>query len=213
MLQETLIRTGGMRLFWKRKEIIHNVNKGSCMAVVLSLAILLGGCGSGTTVDLDTEGSEGLEVTEATELEAVEQTEATELEAVTITEATETEEAVETETAETESEEAEAASESEEEEAAAYTYTELSRTMYAKKSVNVRDLPSTDGSKLGSLSSGQAVTVTGQCNETGWYRISYNGGTGYCSNNYLTSTKPGSSSGSSGSGSSNSGSSGSSGIR
>ena len=71
-----------------------------------------------------------------------------------------------------------------------YTYTELSATMYAKSAVNVRDLPSTDGNKLGGLSSGQAVTVTGKCNETGWYRIDYNGSVAYVSNSYLVDNKP-----------------------
>lgn len=71
-----------------------------------------------------------------------------------------------------------------------YTYTDLNKTMYATSAVNVRDLPSTDGSKVGSLSKGQAVTVTGQCNETKWYRITLNGSVAYVSNNYLTDTKP-----------------------
>lgn len=67
----------------------------------------------------------------------------------------------------------------------AYTYSEVSKTMYAKSTVNVRSLPSTSGSKLGSLSKNQEVAVTGQCNETGWYRISYNSGEGFVSNKYL----------------------------
>ena len=67
-----------------------------------------------------------------------------------------------------------------------YTYSEVSKTMYAKSTVNVRSLPSTSGNKLGSLSRNQEVAVTGQCNETGWYRISYNGGEGFVSNKYLT---------------------------
>ena len=71
-----------------------------------------------------------------------------------------------------------------------YTYTDMNKTMYAKSSVNVRDLPSTDGNKLGGLSSGQAVTVTGKCNETGWYRIDYNGSVAYVSNSYLVDNKP-----------------------
>ena len=71
-----------------------------------------------------------------------------------------------------------------------YTYTELSATMYAKSAVNVRDLPSTDGNKLGGLSSGQAVTVTGKCNETDWYRIDYNGSVAYVNNSYLDDNKP-----------------------
>ena len=62
--------------------------------------------------------------------------------------------------------------------------------MYAKSSVNVRDLPSSDGEKLGKLSEGAEVKVTGQCNETKWYRIEYDGKVGYVSNKYLTTEKP-----------------------
>ena len=70
-----------------------------------------------------------------------------------------------------------------------YTYTDMNATMYAKSSVNVRSLPSADGERLGSLSTNQEVTVTGQCNETGWYRIEFNGSVAYVSNNYLSDTK------------------------
>lgn len=76
-----------------------------------------------------------------------------------------------------------------EEPASPYSYTELSQTMYAQSTVNVRDLPEQTGAKLGSLSTNQEVTVIGQCNETGWYRISYNGGEGFVSNSYLGSEK------------------------
>ena len=67
----------------------------------------------------------------------------------------------------------------------AYTYTDMSKTMYAKSAVNVRSLPSTGGTRLGSLSKNQEVAITGQCNENGWYRKSYNGGDGFVSNKYL----------------------------
>lgn len=76
-----------------------------------------------------------------------------------------------------------------EEQSSPYSYTELSQTMYAQSTVNVRDLPEQTGAKLGSLSTNQEVTVTGQCNETGWYRISYNGGGGFVSNSYLGTEK------------------------
>ena len=82
------------------------------------------------------------------------------------------------------------ASETEEPTETQYTYKALNKTMYVTDGVNVRDLPSSDGKKLGSLSEGDAVTVTGQCNETKWYRIAYNNQTGYVSNKYLTDTKP-----------------------
>ena len=67
-----------------------------------------------------------------------------------------------------------------------YTYTDMNATMYATQTVNVRDLPGTDGSKVGSLSTNQEVAVTGQCNETGWYRFDYNGQTAFVSNKYLS---------------------------
>ena len=70
-----------------------------------------------------------------------------------------------------------------------YTYTDMSATMYAQSSVNVRDLPSADGEKLGALSTNQEVAVSGQCNETGWYRFEYDGQTAYVSNNYLSDSK------------------------
>lgn len=70
-----------------------------------------------------------------------------------------------------------------------YSYADVNQTMYAQSTVNVRSLPEQSGEKLGSLSTNQEVTVTGQCNETGWYRISYNGGEGFVSNSYLGSEK------------------------
>ena len=70
-----------------------------------------------------------------------------------------------------------------------YTYTDMSATMYAQSNVNVRDLPTTDGEKLGALSTNQEVAVSGQCIETGWYRFEYDGQTAYVSNNYLSDSK------------------------
>lgn len=71
-----------------------------------------------------------------------------------------------------------------------YTYTDFDKTMYAKQTVNVRDLPATEGNKLGGLSSAQEVKVLGQCNETSWYKIEYNDSVGFVSNNYLVDEKP-----------------------
>ena len=71
-----------------------------------------------------------------------------------------------------------------------YTYSEVSQTMYAKSAVNVRDLPSTDGKKIGSLKASQEITVTGKCDQTGWYRFDLNGTTGYVSDKYIVSEKP-----------------------
>ena len=69
-----------------------------------------------------------------------------------------------------------------------YTYTDMSATMYATQTVNVRNLPSTDGEKVGSLSTNQEVAITGQAS-TGWYRIQYNGSEAYVSNKYLSDEK------------------------
>lgn len=70
-----------------------------------------------------------------------------------------------------------------------YTFNDMSATKYAKTTVNVRNLPNTDGERLGSLSLNQEVTVTGQCNETGWYRIEFSGDTAYVSDSYLVDSK------------------------
>ena len=71
-----------------------------------------------------------------------------------------------------------------------YTYSELNQTMYAKSAVNVRDLPSTDGKKIGSLKASQEIVVTGKCDQTGWYRFDWNNTTGYVSDKYIVSEKP-----------------------
>lgn len=83
-----------------------------------------------------------------------------------------------------------AESNAEEQMAPEYSYTEMSVVMYVVKAVNVRDMPSVDGQKIGALKAAQEVTVTGQCKETSWYRIDYNGQVGYVSNNYIAAEKP-----------------------
>ena len=135
--------------------------------MVLSAALLAGavtGCGSKETADV--AGTETVAVTETEE--------ATEM--VEVTEETETELPEETEVIE------------ETEEAPAFTVTEMSALKYATQTVNVRKGPSADHEKLGSLTAGQKVTVTGQA-DTGWYRIDYNGMEGYVSDKYLSDQK------------------------
>lgn len=70
-----------------------------------------------------------------------------------------------------------------------YTYTEMNATMYATQTVNVRNLPNTDGEKIGSLSTNQEITVLGQCNETSWYQFELDGQTAFVSNSYLSTEK------------------------
>lgn len=54
----------------------------------------------------------------------------------------------------------------------------------------VRSLPSSlDGDPIGVLSTNQEVTVTGQCNETGWYRIEFDGTTAYVNDKFLSEIK------------------------
>lgn len=53
--------------------------------------------------------------------------------------------------------------------------------------VNVRSAASTNASRLGSLNKGDVVAVTGIDN--GWYKISFNGKTGYVRSDYMTITK------------------------
>jgi len=72
-----------------------------------------------------------------------------------------------------------------------YTFNEMATTMWATTNVNVRDLPSTDGKKLGALSKNEKVIVSGKCNETGWYRISSDDfPVAYVSGKYLTTEEP-----------------------
>lgn len=158
------------------------------MFLVAAMLATLTACGSTSTeINNEVENTENSEsVVESTEAEITEAEEPKEEEFIESTEI-ETVESEDTETVEVESIEAD--SESEEPAALTYTYTDLSATMYAQSSVNVRDLPSTDGAKLGSLSLNQEVAVTGQCNETSWFRIEYSGGTGYVSNKYLDDNK------------------------
>ena len=104
---------------------------------------------------------------------------------------TETETALETEETESAEETSEESEETVTEETfsqdiADYTFTDMDKTMYAKGTIKLRNLPSTAGDKLDKLSENQEVTVTGQCNETGWYRVAYNDSEGYVSDKSLS---------------------------
>ena len=72
---------------------------------------------------------------------------------------------------------------------AIYTYTDMSATMYAQQTVNVRDLPDTSGNKLGSLSTNDEIKISGKCNETGWYMFEYNDSVAFVSNKYIGENK------------------------
>lgn len=159
------------------------------LMTVLSLAVFtLCGCGSKAastepTETIETGSTEIAEQASQEEVDTIEQEEVKE-EPEQTTEPTE--EPTPTETPE---QTVEPTQETEPAETSAYTYTDLSVTMYAQQTVNVRTQPSTDGEKVGSLKTNDEVSVTGQCNETGWYRIAYGDGEAYVSNKYLGDSK------------------------
>ena len=72
------------------------------------------------------------------------------------------------------------------EQTAAYKVTEMAATMYVKNTVNLRQGPGTEYAKVGNLTKGQKVTVTGQA-DNGWYQLDSGA---FVSNNYLTDTAP-----------------------
>lgn len=166
----------------------HRTHKlaAKAVAAILCAALMLTACGGKETTSNETASTETTSAT-ATEATSVESTEMTTTEA-----------AVEPTEAPTETP-AESPAPAVEPTAASvepttvstgYTYSELNQTMYAKSAVNVRDLPSTDGKKIGSLKASQEITVTGKCDQTGWYRFDLNGTTGYVSDKYIVSEKP-----------------------
>lgn len=171
----------------------HRTHKlaAKTVAAILCAALMLTACGSKETTSNETA---------STETTSVESTEMTTTEATVAEPAVEpTEAPVESETAPTETAPAESPAPAVEPTAApvepttvstGYTYSELNQTMYAKSAVNVRDLPSTDGKKIGSLKASQEIVVTGKCDQTGWYRFELNNTTGYVSDKYIVSKKP-----------------------
>jgi len=65
-----------------------------------------------------------------------------------------------------------------------FTVEEHSAILFVKKAVNVRKGPSTDYEKIGGLSKGEQIQVTGIA-DTGWYQIQYNGEEAYVASSYL----------------------------
>lgn len=163
------------------------------VAAILCAALMLTACGSKETTSNETASTETTSAT-ATETTSVESTETTVAEPTAEPAETPTEsEAAPTETpAESPAPAVEPTAAPVEPTAVStgYTYSELNQTMYAKSAVNVRDLPSTDGKKIGSLKASQEIVVTGKCDQTGWYRFELNNTTGYVSDKYIVSEKP-----------------------
>lgn len=174
-----------MKKYKNRKDAVKTV------VAILCAALMLTACGSKETTSNETAS------TETTSVESAEMTTTEETVAEPTAEPAET--PTESEAAPTETAPAESPAPAVEPTAApvestavstGYTYSELNQTMYAKSAVNVRDLPSTDGKKIGSLKASQEITVTGKCDQTGWYRFDWNNTTGYVSDRYIVSEKP-----------------------
>ncbi len=64
-----------------------------------------------------------------------------------------------------------------------------SGTMYATTPVNIRSNPSSEGTILGILDTGESILVNGYTN-TNWIRVTYKGNTGYITRDYLTWDQP-----------------------
>lgn len=173
-----------MKKYKNRKDAVKTV------VAILCAALMLTACGSKETTSNETASTETISV-ESTEMAT---TEAAVAEPVTEPTVEPTEAPMESKAAPAESPAPAVEPTTAPVESTAvstgYTYSELSQTMYAKSAVNVRDLPSTDGKKIGSLKANQEITVTGKCDQTGWYRFELNNTTGYVSDKYIVSEKP-----------------------
>lgn len=160
----------------------HRTHKPTAKAVaaILCAALMLTACGSKETTNTETTSVTATEAAVAEPTAEPTETPTESETAPTETPAESPAPAVESTTAPVESTAV----------STGYTYSELNQTMYAKSAVNVRDLPSTDGKKIGSLKASQKITVTGKCDQTGWYRFELNNTTGYVSDKYIVSEKP-----------------------
>ncbi|MDD6615422.1 MAG: SH3 domain-containing protein [Lachnospiraceae bacterium] len=61
-------------------------------------------------------------------------------------------------------------------------------TLYASDNVNIRLEPSTEADILGSLSTGDQISVVGETSQ--WFKVNINGNVGYISKQFLISTPP-----------------------
>ena len=160
------------------------------MTTLLLTISVLSGSGAESTTTEPTETATATTTEESTTEQAEEATATSEETAEPTPEVKEEpseEMTAETEPETTETAEPEPAEEPtpESEPQATYTYTDMSATMYAQQTVNVRDLPDTNGNKVGSLSTNDEITISGQCNETGWYMFEYNDSVAFVSNKYI----------------------------
>lgn len=174
----------------------HRTHKlaAKAVAAILCAALMLTACGSKETVNTETASVTANETTSVESTETTTEATVTEPVAEPTVDPTEAPTDVPAETSAPADTTAPVDTTAPAEPVAAadtgYTYSELNQTMYAKSAVIVRDLPSTDGNKIGSLKASQEITVTGKCDQTGWYRFDLNGTTAYASDKYIVSEKP-----------------------
>ncbi len=65
-------------------------------------------------------------------------------------------------------------------------FTPVAVNVTAKEEVNLRDKPTTDGSNVVyTLKNGEYITKTGECLQSGWARLEYNGQIVYCIDSFL----------------------------
>ena len=149
------------------------------LSAVLGFSMLSGcGCGAVQTSEptqqeistAEEESTSSTETISQEETNSVTETEAVETESETTSDVTVTEEANSSEGIE---------------------IIEMDAIMYATTSVNERKEPSADSEKIGSLSTGEEVHVTGQTKDEQWYRIEISGiDEGFVASQYLSNDKP-----------------------
>lgn len=168
-----------------------------CIILIAILTLAMAACNTSavTTSEDVSSGSENAEVVSSEE-DSVEPQESSVEEKTEVSEQTSEEdvkeeqnsskeEASDSENASEETSEAEEVSEEEEKsEEPEFTVEEHNAVLFVKKAVNVRKGPSTDYEKIGGLSKGQQIQITGIA-DTGWYQIQYNGETAYVASSYL----------------------------
>lgn len=70
-----------------------------------------------------------------------------------------------------------------------WTITDMNKKMYSHAALRVRSGPDTSYEVVGSYMVNDEIIITGKCEETGWYRVNYNGLTAYASSTYMGEEK------------------------